>query len=158
MIFDRAIRGIKNETISLDSNVGWEIGAVTTGTTQSGSMKISAVNACVECITNSMSKLPFFVINNTTKEHITHPVLKLLAERPNEAMTPSVYKKLIETNRLLHGNGYSLVIRDVANARPRELIPLPSTCVLPKIDDFGRLWYVFTNPNQTAAVENPNLV
>ena len=149
MIFDKAINRITNEVtqnLSLTHPSDWTVASETMGTGQSGAMKLSAVNACVECITNSVSKLPIFIIDEKTKERMQHPLLKLLSERPNEAMTPSVYSKLIETNRLLSGNGYALIVRDTRNARPRELIPLNPRFVTPYFDDLGTLWYGFTNP------------
>lgn len=151
MIFDRAIRNITNSAdltqgnMTLSDPTEWLTG-VTKGTTQTGAMKLSAVNACVECITNSISKLPIFIMDSNTKEHIKHPLLSLLCERPNEAMTPSVYKKLLHTNVLMKGNGYALIVRNKNTASPQELIPINSDYVIPWIDNNGRLRYVFTHP------------
>ena len=92
---------------------------------------LSAVNACIEILSNSMAKRPVFIMDSQTKKHLAHPLLKLLTERPNEAMVPSVFMKLIESNRLVSGNGYALIVRDRSNARPRELIPLTPSAVQP---------------------------
>jgi HK97 family phage portal protein len=150
MIFDRAINRIRNETmpstITLQEPSDWTIGNLSSGTSQSQSMKLSAVNACVEVITNSISKLPIYMMNSNTKERIQHPLLKLLAERPNEAMTPSTYKKLVETNRLMGGNGYAIISRNKRSAVPEELIPVNYQYITPIIDDSGKLWYVFVHP------------
>lgn len=151
LIFDRAIRNITNSSdlmqrnMTLSDPVEWLTGT-TSGTTQTGAMKLSAVNACVEVITNSISKLPIFIMDSNTKEHIKHPLLSILCERPNEAMTPSVYKKLIHTNILMKGNGYALIVRNPSTARPQELIPIYSDYITPWIDDKGKLWYIFTHP------------
>ncbi len=148
MIFDKAIRDLKSSTpytISITEPNDWRSGGVL-GNGQSAAMKLSAVNRCVECISDSMSKLPLFVMDEKTKEHIDHPILKLLEQRPNEAMTPSVYKKLVETNRLLGGNGYAAIVRSSLNARPVELLPLAYSYVTPWIADNGTLWYIYTNP------------
>lgn len=110
------------------------------------SMKLSAVNACVEVLTNSISKLPVYVIDSTTKQKINHPLTKLLSERPNELMTPSVYKKLMETNRLLKGNAYALIVRSPKTAAPVELIPLSPDTVQPFINSNGKLMYGYTDP------------
>lgn len=149
MIFDRAISRITNQvetkTITLERLDNWTAGApLDTG--QTGAMKLSAVNRCVECISDSMAKLPIYVMDGKTREHLNHPLLELLERRPNEAMTPTVYKKLMEANRLLHGNGYAAILRSAANARPVELLPLPSECVTPWMDERGRLWYLYTDP------------
>ena len=151
MIFDRAIRNITNSSdlmqrnMTLSDPVEWLTGT-TSGTTQTGAMKLSAVNACVEVITNSISKLPIFIMDSNTKEHINHPLLRILCDRPNEAMTPSVYKKLIHTNILMKGNGYALIVRSPNTARPQELIPIYSDYITPWIDYKGKLWYIFTHP------------
>lgn len=147
MIFDRAIRRMKNEArvLALDRVDGWTFGGLL-DTGQTGAMKLSAVNRCVECISDSMAKLPIFVMDGRTKEHLDHPLLQILERRPNEAMAPSVYKKLMEANRLLHGNAYAAIIRRRATAAPVELLPLPPDCVVPKLDENGRLWYLYTDP------------
>jgi HK97 family phage portal protein len=151
MFFDRAINRIRNETfpqtITLQTPEDWTIANLTTGTSQSQAMKISAVNACVEVITNSISKLPVYIMDSKTKTRLDkYPLLKLLTERPNEAMTPSIYKKLVETNRLMGGNGYALIIRNSRSAAPEELIPINYQYITPYIDDNGKLWYVFIHP------------
>lgn len=147
MIFDRAIKA-KNEateTLILDDASGWRVG--TADTSKMGAMKLSAVNRCVECLTDSLSKMPIFVMDENTKERkYGHPLMSLLERRPNEAMTPSVYKKLMETNRLLGGNGYAVICRSRLNARPVELLPLPRELVQPYFDTNGRLWYICQNP------------
>lgn len=148
MIFDKAIRNIKNqsspESMTLIDNDAWSIGLDMSG--HDSAMKLSAVSACVEILSNSIAKLPIFIMDRHTKKHIDHPLLRLLSERPNEAMTPGVFMKLIESNRLMSGNGYALIVRDRYNARPRELIPLMPSCVTPRIDDAGKLWYIYADP------------
>ncbi len=147
MIFDRAFSRMKNQAqvLTVEGLEGWTAGGVPDAG-QTGAMKLSAVNRCVECISDSMAKLPIFVMDGRTKEHLNHPLLQLLERRPNEAMAPSVYKKLMESNRLLHGNAYAAILRDRASAAPVELLPLPPDCVSPRLDQSGRLWYLYTNP------------
>lgn len=148
MIFDRAFRRMKNEAkiLSLDRVDGWTSGGLM-DTGQTGAMKLSAVNRCVECISDSMAKIPVYVMDGKTREHINHPVLRLMELRPNEAMTPSVYKKLMEANRLLCGNAYAAILRSGRTAAPVELLPLPPDCVVPTLDESGRLWYIYTDPS-----------
>lgn len=150
MFFDKAVNRIRNETfpqtINLQTPEDWTVADMTVSTSQSAAMKISAVNACVEVITNSISKLPIYMMNSITKERIAHPLLKLLTDRPNEAMTPSVFKKLVETNRLMGGNGYAIIVRNPRSAAPEELIPVNYKYMTPHIDGNGRLWYIFRHP------------
>ena len=148
MIFDKAIRKPRNSGtptgLSLAEPDAWSLGLDVSST--DAAMKLSAVNACIEILSNSMAKLPVFIMDSQTKKHLAHPLLKLLTERPNEAMVPSVFMKLIESNRLVSGNGYALFVRDRSNARPRELLPLTPAAVQPYLDDYGKLWYVYTDP------------
>ncbi len=147
MILNRAMapRNEVRQTITLENPEDWVQG-VTRGTGRQGAMKISAVNACVECLCNSMSKLPVFVMNAKTKEHTEHRLRRLLSVRPNEAMTPAVYKKLVEANRLMGGNGYVLIMRNPNTSRVEELIPIHYNYVAPWLDETGKLWYLVTNP------------
>lgn len=149
MLMDRAVRRLKNSappyTITFADGADWRAGESGEGV-PSRAMKLSAVNRCVECISDSVSKLPLFVMDSRTKEHVDHPLLPLLEQRPNEAMAPTVYKKLMEANRLLYGNAYAAIRRDPATARPVELLPLAPQLVDPQWDDSGRLWYLYQNP------------
>ena len=67
---------------------------------QSVARKLSAVDRCIEVLSDSMAKLPNFVIDNRSREHVPHDILYLLNVRPNEAMTPAIRKKVLETSRL----------------------------------------------------------
>mgnify|MGYP002800865655 CR=1 FL=1 len=148
MIFDRAIRAgtLRNEgsrILSIETAADWRAGGAPG---PGGAMKLSAVNRCVECLSDSMAKLPVYVMREDTKERVDHPLLALLERRPNEAMTPAVYKKLMESNRLLAGNGFALIVRNRLSARPVELLPLSPSLVQIWLDDAGHLWYLCTNP------------
>lgn len=149
MIFDRAIRTGRlrnegNKILSLENPADWRVGnCVGPG----GAMKLSAVNRCVECLTDSMAKLPVYVMQEDSKERLDgHPLMHLLERRPNEAMTPAVYKKLMESNRILAGNGFALIVRNRLSARPVELLPLSPSLVQIWLDDTGQMWYLCTNP------------
>lgn len=113
---------------------------------ETSARKLSAVDACIEIISNSIAKLPAFVMDGNTRERIDHPCLQLLNVRPNEAMTPFVRKKVLETSRLEGGAGYDWIVRDPRTLRPAELIPLPWWLVTPWRDTRGRIWYTVTHP------------
>lgn len=107
--------------------------------------KLSAVDRCIEIISDSMSKLPNYAFSQTDRSRVAHPILRLLNVRPNEAHTPSVRKKLLETSRLEGGNGYDWIIRD-KNFQPVELIPLPWSLVTPWQKTDGSVWYTVYHP------------
>ena len=56
-------------------------------------------------------------------------------------MTPFIRKKVLETSRLVNGNGYDWIVRDPKSGRPVELIPVPGQLVEPWRDSSGRVWY-----------------
>lgn len=115
--------------------------------TETLAMRLSAVNRCVEALSDSMSKLPSFIMDSRTHKRIgDHYLLPLLNLRPNEAMTPSVAKKMVEANRLTGGNGYEWILRDPRTFRPVELIPLPHELVTPWRDGAGHVWYTVIHP------------
>ena len=148
MIFGKAVQAMRNtgdETLTLDSTDGWNL-LQSNGVSKSNAMKVSAVNACVETLSNSLAKLPFHIIHKETKEKVKTPLANLLTLRPNEAMAPSVFKKLVEVYRLLWGNAYIAPIRSPSTGRIVELLPLPADYTITWIDESGVLWYVVTNP------------
>lgn len=119
----------------------------TTPMTETLAMRLSAVNRCIEVLSDSMSKLPVYLFDSTTRDRITkHESLRVLTMRPNEAMTPSVRKKMLEVNRLTCGNSYDWIIRSPKTGRPEELIPLPAELVEPWRDIHGHVWYSVFHP------------
>lgn len=109
--------------------------------------KLSAVDGCVEILSNSVAKLPNFLMDTRTRDRITdHPLLHVLNIRPNEAMTPFIRKKVLEGSRLEDGNGYDWIIRNGRTGRVDELIPIPGNLVTPWRDTGGRIWYTVLHP------------
>ena len=108
--------------------------------------KLSTVDRCIEILSDSMGKLPCFAMNNKTRERVDLPLLQLLNIRPNEAMTPMIRKKVLESSRLINGNGYDWILRDPRTGRITELIPVPGHLVTPWRDTGGRIWYDVTHP------------
>jgi len=151
MIFDKAVTKIRADTIPTTMTfmdpAEWTSG-LPLSTGASSAMKVAAVNACVEIRSDSIGKLPLYIMDRTTKKHLDDHYLKyLLAVRPNEAMTPFVFKKLMETYRLLWGNAYAAIVRSPKTGIPIELIPLPADYVTPIQATDGSLWYVYSDPN-----------
>lgn len=115
-------------------------------TSESYARKLSAVDRCIEILSDSMAKLPTYCVDRTSRKRVELPILELLNVRPNEAMTPAVRKKVLETSRLVYGNGYDWIIRDTRTARIRELIPVPGNLVQLCRTTAGQLYYNVTNP------------
>lgn len=110
-------------------------------------LKISAFYRAVDIRSSSIGKYPVCVKDlHTRKEVRDHYLGPILWDRPNEAMTPFDYKKLLEVWRLVLGNAYVWIYRD-KNGRPVELIPLPPATCSPCIDPVsGKLWYLAAEP------------
>ena len=123
---------------------------------QSAARKLSAVDRCIELLSDSIAKLPNYVIDTRTRERTDHELLRLLNIRPNEAMTPFIRKKVLETSRLEGGNGYDWIVRDERTGKPVELIPVPWYLVQPWHDMAGRVWYDVTHPFSGKVMRLPN--
>jgi HK97 family phage portal protein len=102
----------------------------------------SAVWRAVNLIAGDVGRLPVGVFrrgDDGRKPDGGHPAAKVL-RRPNEYMTPVVFRRTIQAHALLDGNGYAAVIRGV-DAEPLELLPLDPCRTWP-VRVGGCLWYV----------------
>lgn len=111
-------------------------------------LKISAFYRAVDIRSDSIGKLPVQVKDLRTKREVPdHYLGPVLWERPNEAMGPFVYKKLVELQRVMLGKSYVWIYRDTRTGRPVELIPLPPGTCTPQIEPgTGKLWYIAQDP------------
>lgn len=145
--FFRRMRNAGGETLTLSDPTGWRVLGVGETPSADAALKLSAVFRAVDGISNSVAKLPLYLVNDATKERQPeHLLTPLLTERPNELMSAAVCKKLLETERLLTGNGYLWIHRDPISCAPVELVPLMSELVQPRLDARGDLWYDVTIP------------
>lgn len=137
--------GVKN-AVTVESLVaaGYPSGGTEAGA--EGARKLSAVDRCLEILSDSMAKLPNYVMDAKTRERPDHYLLRLLNIRPNEAMTPAVRKKVLELSRLETGNGYDWIIRNPRTGKVSELIPVPGGLVTPWLDSRGQVWYTVLHP------------
>lgn len=131
------------DVLSLSSASGWPLDA----TTGEGALKVSAVYRCINFNAETISLMPFYIMDRNTRERIDqHPLLEPLTIRPNEAMTPADYKFLMQVNRDLKGNAYAYISRDPRTGRVKELLPLIPELVDPELDEAGNLHYLYTDP------------
>lgn len=138
---------IRNDTtVATLAAAGYPMGDAVTSSTATNAMKLSAVNRCIEVLSDSIGKLPVYVIDRRTRERVDHWLDDLLTIRPNEAQTPTEMKKMVEANVECTGNGYIWISRDPATLRPRELIPVPGELATPWLDTEGHVWYSVIQP------------
>lgn len=136
-------RKVKNQTESMNfaEFTRW-------AESQSGeynAMNLSAVYQCIDLISDTVSKLPFFVMNDYTKKHEDRQDLyNLLNLRPNFAMNGQTLKKLWVVNTLYTGNGYLLPVWQ--GSKVKKLLLLDSDNV--EIMQTGRdnIMYEVTDP------------
>lgn len=153
--FERGIRAslsgrphIRNETTAASLIAAGYPASGVTDSSASAAMKLSTVDRCVEILSDSLGKLPIYVMDRKTRERIEdHPLNRLLTVRPNDAQTPTLVKKMVEANRVCGGNGYLWISRRSAfGLEPEELLPVPHELVVPWIDTSGALWYSVVHP------------
>ena len=113
---------------------------------ESAARELSTVDRCIEILSDSMAELPAYIMDRSSRERLEIPPLQLLNVRPNEAMTPFVRKKVLETSRLVHGNGYDWILRDERTGKITGFIPVPGYLVEPWRDLTGTVWYTVTHP------------
>lgn len=148
MIFDKGLRtrrepvnAVSASSIGLMSSPGAEL------CTADSAMRLADVSRCIDILSDDMAKLPFFMMNEESrKREYGGNTLRLLRQRPNEAMTPFTLKKLVECNIHTGGNGYIWIVRSPRTMEPGELIPIPFHLVTPHREANGLVWYSVTNP------------
>lgn len=140
----------EQESLTWESAAGWPGHAGKARDRPMGvadALKISAFYRAVDIRSDSIGRLPVKVENMTTRTEVRgHYLGPVLWERPNEAMAPFTYKKLVEYQRLVLGNSYVWMYRD-RNGRTMELLPLPTGSCQPYVEPgSGKLWYVARDP------------
>ncbi|MDI9491121.1 MAG: phage portal protein [Bacillota bacterium] len=132
----------KTNELILTDPTGWRHPDII-GSSKNSAMKIATVSACVEIRSDSIGKLPFFIMDRKSKKRdYDHYMAKLLTVRPNEAMSPFVFKKLIESWRLIHGNAYIYISRSKIDGAPVELIPIQPKSVRPEFVNDRLVYFV----------------
>lgn len=109
-------------------------------------MKLSSVFACVNIISNSIAKMPIFVVDSKTNKHLdNNPIYKILNRKPNQIMNPFNLKKLTEVWVLTKGNAYWYKVYD-GSGRMVELLPIHPDFVS-IVKNQGNVFYDVQFPN-----------
>lgn len=131
------------DILTLTSSAGWPIES---GNEESA-LKVSAVYRAINYSAETMSVMPFYIMDEKTRTRIDdHYLLGVLKMRPNEAMTPSDYKRLMDINRSLTGNGLAYISRSNKTGRVEELLPLAPDLVQMYLDEQRHLHYLYSDP------------
>lgn len=118
----------------------------TVRTDQEAAMRISTVSRCIDILSDSIGKMPFFVYDKKTRQHVDHPALDLLELRPNRWQTPTVFKKQMEAERVANGNGVAWICRDPRTLQPTELVPIPHGYWTAQLLTGGDVLYTIQHP------------
>lgn len=120
-------------------------GQMVTATT---AQRVAAVHACRQAICESFAMLPGSVmseVDETKKETIkTHPLHKVLHDRPNQWMDPFVFYETMQGHLLDYGNAYAFIGRTNSKAIDR-LVPLDPVRVHVDLVG-GNLEYSYSDP------------
>ena len=109
-------------------------------------MKLSTVSRCIDILSDSIGKMPFFVYDAGTRERVQHPIMELLNVRPNAWQTPFTFRKQMEAERVVNGNGVAWIRRDPRTLEPTELIPIPCGKWTAQLMSDGSLQYTLIHP------------
>ncbi len=115
-------------------------------TDQDAAMKLSTVSRCIDILSDSIGKMPFYVYDATTRERVDHPVAELLSLRPNAWQTPFAMRKQMEAERVTNGNGIAWIRRDRSSLQPLEIIPIPKGKWTVQLLTDGSLRYRLQHP------------
>ncbi len=115
-------------------------------TDQDAAMRISTVSRCIDILSDSIAKMPFFVYERDTRVRVEHPALDLLELRPNRWQTPAVFKKQLEAERVANGNGVAWIRRDPHSLQPTELVPIPHGYWTVQLLKDGDAYYTIQHP------------
>jgi len=146
------------------ANSVWELGAgapSVTGksVTQDGSLRVTAVFACVKILAETVSSLPLPVYKRLPgggKERWPqHPLYTLLHDLPNPEMTAMDLRENMMAHLALWGNAYAEIQYDGAGRRT-ALWPLRPDRVSPARMDDGSLVFEVRVPNKVDPVVLPS--
>lgn len=129
----------------------------TTSFVTTQSMRLSAVYAATNMISNSCALLPMKIVTTEggRKREIEHPLAKVLNLRPSTKYNHFNFIKLLIEAAILKGNGYAYIERD-ENLNVRQLHLLDPDFVTPAIQADGSVKYLVSGMSQ--AIDAINMI
>lgn len=107
--------------------------------TETNGSRISTVFNCINLIAQDVAQTPFSVYRNTNlgrQEQPQNPAAYLINERSNDYMSAYSWTYSMVYSYLVHGNGYSYILRD-SSYNPIALLPLhPNSVTLDVVDGY----------------------
>lgn len=124
----------------------------------SQAMRLSAVYACTNIISNSLALLNAKVIKDIDGEKIEvkkHPLNKILNLKPNEKYNHFNFIKLLFESVILRGNGYAYIERD-EKLKVKALHLIDPDFVQPLVQEDGSVKYIVAG--MKSAVDSFNMI
>lgn len=110
-------------------------------------MRVSAVYACVRILAESIAALPLHVYKykegGGKERDVNHSLYFLLHDAPNNDMTSFIFREVLMTHLLLHGNCYAYIQRE-NSGRVARLYPLMPENMKIERDDNNEVVYKYT--------------
>ena len=159
-IFDRFRNKPQKEVINAPEERSLAVALGFNGTSNfvtTQSMRLSAVYAAVNMISNSVALLPMKVVTTEggrTKE-IEHPLKRVLNLKPNNKYNHFNFMKMLIESVILKGNGYAYIERD-ENLNVVALHYIDSDWVTPIIQADGSVKYIVNGMSQ--AIDSINMI
>lgn len=129
----------------------------TTNFVTTQSMRLSAVYAATNMISNSCALLPIKIITEEggRKREIEHPLVKVLNLKPNNKFNHFNFMKLLIESVILKGNGYAFIERD-ENLNVKSLQLIDADHVTPILQIDGSVKYLVNGVSQ--AIDAINMI
>lgn len=129
------------------------------GRSEYNERNLSGVYQCIALISNTISKLPFFVIDRKTKKEVDSDIEFLLNMKPNEDMNAAVFKETIAINLLTSGNSFVLPHRRRGGIEIEWLEILdPALVGVNKDTNTGRVVYVYSDKGSKKVLRYDEIV
>lgn len=117
--------------------------------TEKEALKLSAVYSVISTISNTMSKIPFSVINRITKEKVEDNNLYNLLNIQSDYNTNVVdAHKNLWIRDLYYGEAFCVPIRKYRSTEIERLVYVSNEKVVKNVDKNGIVYYVVTMPNK----------
>lgn len=105
---------------------GWPVSLAASPVTPTTAESLSAVQACVSAISETIASLPLSVYRRTDagRDKATdHPLYRVLHDQPNERQSALEFRELMTANMLLRGNAFARIVRG-SDGQVRQLLPI----------------------------------
>lgn len=142
--------GITRRPLSLTDPEGWDVARGYAGeeVTDRTAMSLSAVWACTNLLSGTISSLPLMVYragaDGSREVAKDHPLYRLLHDSPNFEQTSVDFWDYLCTSIELWGNGYARIVREGRDNRPTSLLPAPPNAMAVRRKEDGTLEYRWT--------------